>query len=204
MKIYRLKLMRIIKNVNFNYRCQWERQIRICGKNLLWTCGQCKKYYIATMQPYGAEGAQRIRRHHALRQGKGFETIEQYQNVSKAFDKVQTEVVSHAAQNEKPVVLLECLSNLMANECFEEGGTPDVVFSDCIQLYRQCRHLVIVTNEIFSDGCLYDNTTTDYITRLGRLNTQLVQEADCVAEVVYSIPVYWKGSYELIQENLPL
>ena len=201
MKIYRLKLMRIIKNVNFNYRYQWERQIRICGKNLLWTCGQD---YIATMQPYGAEGAQRIRRHHALRQGKGFETIEQYQNVSKAFDKVQTEAVSHAAQNEKPVVLLECLSNLMANECFEEGGTPDAVFSDCIQLYRQCRHLVIVTNEIFSDGCLYDNTTTDYITRLGRLNTQLAQEADCVAEVVYSIPVYWKGSYELIQKSLPL
>ena len=200
MKIYRLKLMRIIKNVNFNYRYQWERQIRICGKNLLWTCG----HYIATMQPYGAEGAQRIRRHHALRQGKGFETIEQYQNVSKAFDKVQTEAVSHAAQNEKPVVLLECLSNLMANECFEEGGTPDAVFSDCIQLYRQCRHLVIVTNEIFSDGCLYDNTTTDYITRLGRLNTQLAQEADCVAEVVYSIPVYWKGSYELIQKSLPL
>ena len=23
------------KNVNFNYRCQWGRQIRICGKNLL-------------------------------------------------------------------------------------------------------------------------------------------------------------------------
>ena len=76
--------------------------------------GSAKKYYIATMQPYGAEGTQRIRRaHHALRQGKGFETIEQYQNVSKAFDKVQTEAVSHAAQNEKPVVLLECLSNLM-------------------------------------------------------------------------------------------
>lgn len=64
--------------------------------------GSAKKYYIATMQPYGAEGTQRIRRHHALRQGKGFETIEQYQNVSKAFDKVQTEAVSHAAQNEKP------------------------------------------------------------------------------------------------------
>lgn len=29
-----------------------------------------QKYYIATMQPYGAEGAQRIRRHHALRQEK--------------------------------------------------------------------------------------------------------------------------------------
>ena len=105
--------------------------------------GSAKKYYIATMQPYGAEGTQRIRRHHALRQGKGFETIEQYQNVSKAFDKVQTEAVSHAAQNEKPVVLLECLSNLMANECFEEGGTPDAVFSDCIQLYNFFRRLSV-------------------------------------------------------------
>ena len=163
-----------------------------------------KKYYVATMYPYGEDGRSRVKKHKLQRDGKGFETIEQYQNVSKAFDKVQTEAVSHAAQNEKPVVLLECLSNLMANECFEEGGTPDAVFSDCIQLYRQCRHLVIVTNEIFSDGCLYDNTTTDYITRLGRLNTQLAQEADCVTEVVYSIPVYWKGAYELIQENLPL
>ena len=32
--------------------------------------GSAKKYYIATMQPYGAEGTQRIRRHHALRQGR--------------------------------------------------------------------------------------------------------------------------------------
>ena len=57
---------------------------------------------------------------------------------AKAFDKVQTEVVSHAAQNEKPVVLLECLSNLMANECFEEGGTPDA----CIfRLYTAYRHV---------------------------------------------------------------
>ena len=63
---------------------------------------------------------------------------------------------------------------------------------------------MIVTNEIFSDGCLYDNTTMDYITRLGRLNTQLAQEADCVAEVVSSIPVYWKGAYELLQQSLQL
>ena len=188
----------IITGVSGSGKSEYAEQIccRLAGDN--------KKYYVATMQPFGEEGRIRIEKHKRQREGKGFETIEQYQNVSKAFDKVQTEAVSHAAQNEKPVVLLECLSNLMANECFEEGGTPDAVFSDCIQLYRQCRHLVIVTNEIFSDGCLYDNTTTDYITRLGRLNTQLVQEADCVAEVVYSIPVYWKGAYELIQENLPL
>ena len=186
-------------------RYQWERQIRICGKNLLWTCGQCKKILYCNHAALRCRGRTKNPPSSCTAAGrKGFETIEQYQNVSKAFDKVQTKAVPHAAQNEKPVVLLECLSNLMANECFEEGGTPDAVFTDCIQLYRQCRHLVIVTNEIFSDGCLYDNTTMDYITRLGRLNTQLAQEADCVAEVVYSIPVYWKGAYELIQKSLPL
>ncbi len=99
MKIYRLKLMRIIKNVNFNYRCQWGGKSEYAEKSAV-NLRAVQKYYIATMQPYGAEGTQRIRRHHALRQGKGFETIEQYQNVSKAFDKVQTEAVSHAAQNE--------------------------------------------------------------------------------------------------------
>ena len=169
-----------------------------------------KKYYIATMQPFGAEGQERIRRHHALRQGKGFDTIEQYQHVNKAFmnkkfyDGKDGSGISagnpdqeiYESVEKKPVVLLECLSNLMANECFEKGGTPDAVFSDCMQLYSQCRHLVIVTNEIFSDGCLYENTTTDYIARLGRLNTQLAQEADYVAEVVYSIPVYLKGIKE--------
>lgn len=143
-----------------------------------------KKYYIATMRPYGIESLERIGRHKTMRQGKDFETIEQYCNVNQAacrFDK-------------RPVVLLECLSNLMANECFDVGGKPDNVFSDCMKLYEQCTHLIIVTNEIFSDGCDYDKSTRDYIRRLGILNRQLAECADTVVEVVYSIPVFRKGS----------
>ena len=47
--------------------------------------GDRKKYYIATMQPYGEEGKKRILRHHRLRSGKGFETIEQYMRLQKEF-----------------------------------------------------------------------------------------------------------------------
>lgn len=144
-----------------------------------------KKYYVATMQPFGEEGRIRIEKHKRQREGKGFETIEQYQNIGSALD--------YCDKEERPVVLAECMSNLLANECFGEAGKPDDIFGECMKLYSGCRHLVIVTNEVFSDGCEYDAGTTDYIRRLGELNVRLAGAADAVVEVVYSIPVFLKG-----------
>ena len=144
-----------------------------------------KKYYVATMQPFGEEGRIRIEKHKRQREGKGFETIEQYQNIGSALD--------YCDKEERPVVLVECMSNLLANECFGEAGKPDDIFDDCMKLYSGCRHLVIVTNEVFSDGCEYDASTTDYIRCLGELNVRLAGAADAVVEVVYSIPVFLKG-----------
>ena len=123
-----------------------------------------KKYYVATMQPFGEEGRIRIEKHKRQREGKGFETIEQYQNIGSALDCCDKE--------ERPVVLVECMSNLLANECFGEAGKPD---------------------DIFSDGCEYDAGTTDYIRRLGEINVRLSRAANAVVEVVYSIPVFLKG-----------
>ena len=85
------------------------------------------------------------------------------------------------------------MSNLLANECFGEAGKPDDIFDGCMILYSGCRHLVIVTNEVFSDGCEYDAGTTDYIRRLGEINVRLSRAADAVVDVVYSIPVFLKG-----------
>ena len=34
------------------------------------------RVYLATMEPFGEEGARRIARHRALREGKGFSTLE--------------------------------------------------------------------------------------------------------------------------------
>ena len=36
------------------------------------------RIYIATMEPFGAEGQARIARHRELRRGKGFQTVERY------------------------------------------------------------------------------------------------------------------------------
>ena len=66
-------------------------------------------FYIATMQPYGEEGRNRVERHRKQRAGKGFDTIECYQNVG-----------SCAKQIENGIVLLECMSNLVANELFQQ------------------------------------------------------------------------------------
>ena len=169
----------IITGVSGSGKSEYAEQIccRLAGDN--------KKYYVATMQPFGEEGSIRIEKHKRQREGKGFETIEQYQNIGGA--------LKGCKRDTKPVVLVECMSNLLANECFEENGHPDNIFAECMQLYSECSHLVIVTNEVFSDGCEYDAGTTDYIRRLGEINVRLSRAADAVVEVVYSIPVFLKG-----------
>ncbi|MGN0762329.1 MAG: hypothetical protein ACI4MK_03030, partial [Aristaeellaceae bacterium] len=60
-------------------------------------------------------------------------------------------------------------------------------------LARRCRHLVMVTNDVFSDGAAYEETTQAYLCALAEVNRQAAAMADYVAEVVYSIPVPLKG-----------
>lgn len=148
-------------------------------------------YYIATMQPFGEEGERRIARHRKQRQGRGFITIEQYA-------RIEAVGISHGAN-----VLLECMSNLVANEMFEEnkGRSAEKICQDILmgvgKLNLRCENLVIVTNEVFSDGNSYDKETEEYIRCLGMINRSLAQMADRVVEVVYSIPVVLKGTMEM-------
>ena len=59
-------------------------------------------------------------------------------------------------------------------------------------LLEQCENLVVVTNEIFSDGCEYDDMTKEYICHLGNINQYMAKKADIVVEVVCGIPIYHK------------
>lgn len=145
------------------------------------------RLYLATMEPFGAEARARIARHHALRQGKGFETVEWYRdlpalNLGKRY---------HG-------ILLECMSNLLANEMFAPQGCREDAVPGILQgvkkLEAACSCLVVVTNEIFSDGLPYPVETVAYIDALGRLNTALAQMADAVAESVCGILVPVKGA----------
>ncbi len=75
-----------------------------------------EKYYLATMQVFDQEGQRRVERHRALRQGKGFLTIEQPAQIHRAAGKM--------GAGDK-VALLECISNLTANEMFpQETARP--------------------------------------------------------------------------------
>ena len=141
--------------------------------------------YIATMYPFDEECHRRIARHRLMRRDKGFETLECYTGLKDA--KIPS----------SGTTLLECMSNLLANEQFELGGTDEEILDRIQQgiqnLKEQTDDLIIVTNEIFSDGCRYDAETVRYIRLLGNLNIRMAEEADAVTEVVYGIPICRKG-----------
>ncbi len=156
---------------------------------LLRLSGNGKRYYIATMYPYDDESRKRIARHRDMRRGKGFETVECPLGLK--------EVELPASGGEKPSALLECMSNLAANELYMEEGAKDravqEIFSGIRRLAGQTEHLVVVTNEVFSDGIAYEESTKEYQRILGELNQKLASLSDSFVEVVYGIPLCRKG-----------
>lgn len=82
------------------------------------------------------------------------------------------------------------MSNLVLNEFYaQENGAQERILQGIKRLQKQCHDLIIVTNEIFSDGVTYDPESERYIELLGRINRELGQMADSVTEVVYGIPL---------------
>ena len=146
--------------------------------------GEAQRVYIATMHPFDEESHKRIERHRKMRAGKGFETVECYTGLK------DVKLPSGC------VVLLECMSNLVANEMFEEQGAHEQTVKDIMsgidELVRQAAHVVIVTNEIFSDAVVFDKEMASYLEYLGKINQAVAMRADEVVEVVYGIPVYQK------------
>lgn len=148
-------------------------------------------YYIATMVPYGKEAEERIWRHRQMRQGKGFESIECFTNLDGL---VQIdERLSQEATADGVCVLLECMSNLAANELYLDTGakerTVEVILQGIQHLQERCRGLVVVTNEVFSELSPKTEEMQKYLQVMGRINCQMVKMADRATEVVYGIPV---------------
>lgn len=148
--------------------------------------GAGELYYLATMQVYDGEGRKKVERHQRLRAGNGFQTIEQPVNISEAVNKMKTG---------PKTVLLECMSNLAANEMFsrdEIRQTEEVtekIYEGICLLSENTDNLLIVTNNVFEDGIIYDTSTNNYLEALGKINEKLAELADAVTEVVVGIPV---------------
>lgn len=158
------------------------------AENLVLRLQKKPRLYIATMYPFDEECRLRIRRHRKMRAEKGFETLECYTGLKDA------DVKGYGT------VLLECMSNLTANELYQAGGAKEqcveAILEGVCRICSQCEHLVIVTNEIFSDGIIYEEETRQYQRYLAELNKRLASMADLAAEIVYSVPVIQKGSLE--------
>ena len=182
--------------------------------------GEGRLLYIATMYPYkwntteiDPETMQRIERHRAMRADKGFDTVECYRHVE------------HIVAKRQDVLLLECMSNLLANEMYleqdsDDGGLAETmsevekagvgmsetlspvskkIVQALVNLSTRVQDVVIVTNDVFSDGgsLTYDESTREYVKNLAEINCALAREAATVTEVVCGIPVNIKGDKQL-------
>ena len=182
--------------------------------------GEGRLLYIATMYPYkwntteiDPETMQRIERHRAMRADKGFDTVECYRHVE------------HIVAKRQDVLLLECMSNLLANEMYleqdsDDGGLAETmsevekagvgmsetlspvskkIVQALVDLSTRVQDVVIVTNDVFSDGgsLTYDESTREYVKNLAEINCALARVAETVTEVVCGIPV-------IVRKNHPM
>lgn len=182
--------------------------------------GEGRLLYIATMYPYkwntteiDPETMQRIERHRAMRADKGVDTVECYRHVE------------HIVAKRQDVLLLECMSNLLANEMYlepdsDDGGLAETmsevektgvgmsetlspvskkIVQALVNLSTRVQDVVIVTNDVFSDGgsLTYDESTREYVKNLAEINCALAREAATVTEVVCGIPVIVKKNHPM-------
>ena len=160
--------------------------------------------YVATMPVVSDEDKAKVERHHRLRAGKGFTTIE------------RPGVLSDLSNNGE-TMLIECLSTHVANLMFNPGNaTADaarhgtnscpscsssaatehwtsLIKTEFAPLLKRKGNTIFVSLEITSDGTTYSPETEAYKSVLTAINRHLVQNCDAAFEVVCGIPVKIKG-----------
>jgi adenosylcobinamide kinase/adenosylcobinamide-phosphate guanylyltransferase len=151
-------------------------------------------HYIATAQAVDDEMNMRIARHQEqrARQSLRWVTWEQPTGLH--------ELVARFGSND--VLLLDCLTNLLANELFRDEGwkQEEACFQKAIGILEAVRGLaarskafVIVSNELFSGGVPDDLGTYHFMKMLGWLHQQIVASASVAILVQHGIPFLKKG-----------
>ncbi len=145
-------------------------------------------HYIATSTVTDSEMASRIG-HHQSSRGDQWITWEQQANLHHLKDHLTT----------KDSVLLDCLTILTANELFRDGSLQNeiTVYHKILHNVNQLLHvkkLVIVSNDLFSNGVHKDESTFVYMKLLGALHQEIVTIADYAYSVTHGIPKLMKGN----------
>lgn len=146
------------------------------------------RVYIATMIPYGEEGAERVARHRRQREALSFTTCELPRTVSDA----------PVARN--GAALLEDVSNLTANILFdgERPGSAETAVREVLRLRSRAAILVAVTIDgLTPNGC--NAETRSYINALSEVNRRLLDRADAAVRLSDGVPEWIKGDgYALV------
>ena len=82
--------------------------------------GADENVYVATMMCFDEESRERVRRHRIMRSGRNFVTVERY---------LDLKGLSLGEAHGTRAVLLECMSNLAANEMFDPQH-PDTFYEE--------------------------------------------------------------------------
>ena len=134
-----------------------------------------KKFYIATAKIFDDEMLERVKKHKVMRAGKNFITIEREKNLG------EINIPKDSS------VLIESLTTWLANEIFNSETSSNVlgkIFNDIQELKAKCENLILVSDDIFSDGIIYDDETEFYRKTLAELMIKIAAEADEVIECV--------------------
>lgn len=145
-------------------------------------------YYLATMIPHDEEDRLRIARHVQSRAGLGFQTVECGLGLAKALEKADP----------AGSYLLDSVTALLSNEMFRPDGSvdlsaPERVAGELTTLCRSLKHIVFVSDYIYSDALRYGELTEEYRRGLAYIDRCLAAACDTVAEVSFGGRLIYKG-----------
>ena len=153
-----------------------------------------KHYYVATMISTGAEDDDRIRRHIEDRDGMGFETVECFRNILDCLDVADPD----------GVFLVDSVTAMVQNALFpvEKNYEMDLAGAErcgdeLVEFAKKVRHVVYVSDYIYSDAERYSESTESYRKALADIDRRLARVCDTVVEVSAGQYFIHKGELQL-------
>lgn len=147
-----------------------------------------KKIYIAASKICDNEMLERVKRHKLMRAGQNFITIEKYNNLLE---------ITESCHNSS--VLIESLTSLTANEIFDDDNINDSdsvikkIFDDIMSIKAISNNLILVSDNIFCDGVIYDGLTELYMKTLAELMKKFARESDDTIECFAGLSFHYKN-----------
>jgi adenosylcobinamide kinase / adenosylcobinamide-phosphate guanylyltransferase len=167
------------------------------GERLTLKLANARKVYLATAKPYDSEIKKRILKHQFDRKDKGFFTIEK----SEALEEIMPML------KKDDTILLDCLGALLSNEMYTNLGqnlddnfiisVRKNIFNSIVLINSKVSNIIVISNEIFSDGIVYDPSIEAYIKVLGELHQQISNIADNVIECSFGNNIVHKGNISI-------